>query len=439
MFSTPPAARRIRRHGRLAIVGALALTATTAIAGCASNKAAGGSPDGIGGTLRVSAQTGQPYLDVAAKAFEKLHPGVHVQLVESPSNTYQTTVRAQLAANHGPDVMWVWGGSGNAMATQILAKAGLLQDLTDRPWVSKIGETATSLVAYQGKTYALNAYENPTGVLYNTEMLKKLGVSVPTTFSALLTFCGDVSAKGIVPIALGNQTGYLNTETPLELANTLVYSQDPDFAKQVTSGQVTWTSSELWNTALKKSLEQYLQMRDAKCFEPNSTGFSDQAANQLVSSQKALGVNIIAPAIASVVKGNPNLKYDMFAIPATDNPDDTYLTVNTGAAYAVNKASPNLKTAIAFVDFLAADEQLAAASKANFGVPYTPTKSTVVQDEMKGVSDLYFAGKTALWQTNFWPNADVKQAMIAACQNLILGKATAQDVVDAVNKALAGA
>lgn len=437
MFGTPPAARRVRGHGGLAIVGAFALTAATALAGCAASNAAGGS-GGISGTIRVSAQTGQPYLDVAAKAFKKLHPGVNVQLVESPSNTYQTTVRAQLAADHAPDVMFVWGGSGNAMATQTLAKAGLLADLSARPWASKIGETANSLVSYQDKIYALNTYENPTGVLYNTEMLQQLGVSVPKTFSALLTFCQDVAAKGIVPIALGNQTGYLNTEVPLELANTLVYSQDPDFAKKITSGQVTWTDSGLWKTSLAKALQQYLQMRDAKCFEPNSTGFSDQQANQLVSSKKALGVDIIAPAIASVQKGNPNLKYDMFEIPATENPEDTYLTVNTGAAYAVNKASTNLQTAIAFVDFLAEDAQLAGASKANFGLPYSPAKDTVVQDEMKGVAELYSAGKTALWQTNFWPNAEVKQTMIAADQNLVLGKATVQDVVDAVQKALAG-
>lgn len=426
-------------RGRAAVIGTLLLTVATALSACSSGSSgASASQGGITGTIRVSALTGQPYLQDAANAFEKAHPGVHVQLVESPSNTYQTTVRAQLAANHAPDVMFVWGGSGNAMAVQELAKAELLEDLSSHPWVSKIGDTANSLVSNGGKVYALNTYENPTGVFYNKDLMNKLGVSVPKTFSDLLSWCKTVSSKGTIPIALGNQTGYLNIEVPLEIANSLSYSQDPNFGKEVSSGNFNWTNSSLWKDSLTKGLQEYMQMNDAKCFEPNSTGYSDTQANDLVSSGKALGVDIISAAVPTVKKGNPQLKYDMFEIPATDNANDTYLTANTGAAYAVNKASTNLAAANAFIDFMGEDSQLGAASQANFGVPYAPTKDTQVQEDMQGISSLYSAGKTALWQTNFWPNANVKQTMIAQDENLILGKTDIPSVVAAVQKSMNG-
>jgi hypothetical protein len=59
-------------------------------------------------------------------------------------------------------------------------------------------------------------------------------------------------------------------------------------------------------------------------------------------------------------------------------------------------------------------------------------------DGLKGIEPLYKADKTALWATNFWPNAEVKQVMIAQDQNLILGKTNVTDAVNAIQKAFAG-
>ena len=433
MFAT----RRTTPSRRLFQGAAALLTAAgLALAGCSADQSGG---NGVSGAIRVSALTAQPYLQDAVNGFKKHHPGVTVQMVAAPSNTYQTTIRAQLAAKHGPDVMFVWGGSGNSMATKILAKAGELKDLSGRPWVSSIGTVANSLVTYDGKVYALNSYENPTGVVYNTALLRKLGVSVPTTFSGLLGFCRTVHGRGIVPIALGNQTGYLNTEVPLELANTLVYAQDPKFAQHLADGSVKWSTSALWKDSLTKALTEYLQMNSAHCFESDSTGYSDTQANAMVAAGKALGVDVISPAIADLRKDDPSKTYDMFSLPATDNPGDTVLTVNTGAAYGVSATTSNPKTALALVDYMAQPAQLAAASKANYGLPYTPSPSTAVDRTFTSVKQQYLGGKVALWQTNFWPGYQVKQTMIAECQNLILGKQSVSGVVDAVQKSLGNA
>ena len=423
-------------------VGATLLAFAAALSGCtgaiATNSSGSSGSGGITGTIRLASESGQPYIKDAASQFEKLHPGVTVQFVQSPSNTYQTTVRAQLAAGHGPDVMFVWGGSGNSLATKILAKDGIIEDLSSRPWASGLGDAAKNLVSYQGKVYAFTSYQNPTGVVYDKGLLAKLGVSTPTTFSGLLSFCRTVASKGIVPIAMGNQTGYLNTEIPLEIANTLVYSKDPRFAEQISSGAQTWSGSQLWRSALTQAHQQYLQMRDANCFEPNSTGFSDTQAIQLVTSGKALGVDVISPSIDNLKSGNPNLHYDMYEIPATDKPADTFLTTNTGAAWAVAKSSTNKATALAFLDFLAQPDQMDQASKANYGVPYKPAADATVQPEMQGIASLYRANKNALWPTNFWPNPEVKQTMIAEDEDLILGSKNVQQVVDAIQSTLNG-
>ena len=425
----------------LLAAGALAAcsTATPATGGGTASAGASGSGPKVSGPLTVSFLSGQAYITDAMDAFKQQNPGVTFQTTQAVSNTYQPQIRAQLDAKHAPDVMFVWGGSGNAMATKILAQAGDLQSLNSSPWVKSVGSTANSLVTYNNKVYALNSYQNPVGVEYNADLMKKLKVSPPTTFSGMLDFCKKVSSKGIIPIAIGAQTGYLAMQIPLEMANTLVYREDPKFAQHLADGSVKWSTSKLWKTSLTKALNQYLQMQDAKCFPDNATGYSDVAADQLVASGKALGVDMINSNLAQLKMDAPSMNLNMFEPPATDKASDTVLTLNTGSAWAVAQSAANKKAAIAFVNYLGEPSQLAGAAKANFGVPYTPTASTKVPAEAKGVEKLYLGNKTALLETNFWPGYQVKQTMIAECQNLLVGKETVQGAVDAVQKSIGNA
>ncbi|SEP73039.1 ABC transporter substrate-binding protein [Microlunatus flavus] len=435
-----PVQRRHTRRWLAVSCGAAAL----ALAACSTTPPSSGASSGsvaegpkVSGNLTVSYLSGTAYIPGAIQSFTGQNPGLKITTTQAQSNTYQPQIRAQLDAKHGPDVMFVWGGSGNAMATKVLAQADELADLSQSPWVGEIGPTANSLVSDpSGKVFALNSYQNPTGVVYDTEAAAKLGVKPPTTYSGMLDYCKTVSAKGVVPIALGAQTGYLATEVPLELANTLVYSKDPKFAEHLADGSVKWSTSELWKSSLTKALQQYKEMQGAGCFADDVTGYSDTAAIQQVASGKALGVDVISAAIPQIKQYAPNLKMDMWSLPATENPDDTVLTLNTGAAYGVAAASPNKDAATAFLNYMGQPAELAAAAAANYGLPYTPKADTPVPDEVKGVTEKYKAGKTALWQTNFWPGYQVKQTMIAECQNLLVDKQTVQGAVDAVQKSL---
>ncbi len=384
----------------------------------------------------MSAVTGTAFIEDAAKAFEQKYPGTKVTMVEAPSNTFQTTIRAQLAAGHAPDVMFVWSGAANAMSVQPLAKAGYLENLSDHSWVSSVGDTANGLVSYEGNVYALNTYLNPIVIFYNKDLLSSLNASIPKTFTELLSFCDSVNSQGIVPIALGNQTGYINAMPTLQMANSIMYSKNPNTAKDFTSGSYNWTNSQEWKDSLKQGTENYVQMVQHNCFEANSTGVSDSNADQLVAQKKALGTDIISSGFPQLQGDNPDIKFDSFELPATDNPADTWLTSNVGAAYAVNAKSTNLSTANAFVDFLGQSDNLAKAASLNFGLPYQSSPDVKMPDEFAGIADLY-ESQSALYQMNYWPNAQIKTDMIAAWQDLVLGKmdAAAQDA--AISKVMA--
>lgn len=422
------------RIRRLAAVGtALALTAGISACGAVDSPTAGGN-GGTGKELRIAALSDHPYIKDEAKRFQEQNPDLKVSFVQAPSNTYQATIRSQLSAGHGPDVMFVWSGSGNSMATKTLASSDLLANLTKSPWVDQQPPQGLDLVKQDGEVYALNTFQNPTGIVYDTAKMSQLGVKPPSTFSGLLNFCKTVAGKGIVPIAMGNQTGYLNIEIPLELANSLIYSKDPQFGEKAAAGKIDWATDKLWNDSLRTGLTKYMQMNDAKCFQPNTTGFSDQQAIALVASGKALGVDVIASSYPSILSANGDKSYDMFELPATENPDDTWLTTNPGSAFAVNAKSGNLKAAVEFINYLGAPEQVSRDAKAYFGLPYVVDQNAKIPSEFASVESLYKAKKTALWATNYWPNPQVKQTMIAQDQNLILGKASVDDVISAMNK-----
>lgn len=76
-------------------------------------------------------------------------------------------------------------------------------------------------------------------------------------------------------IAVGAQTGYLATGIPLQLANSIAYTKDPDYLTKLGSGEETWTDSKVWKESLTEALEKYMQMQKAGRFQDDLTGYSD--------------------------------------------------------------------------------------------------------------------------------------------------------------------
>lgn len=141
------------------------------------------NPTGANGEVAQAA-----LLKAWTKLFEQASPGSTVNYTYIPFNLMDGKLIAAAAAHTGPDVVLLNGGStaadalGGALAdsTAFFQKSGLLK-----------AYPAGVVHSVGAKAYSIQPYVNLLGMMYNADLLNKLHLSVPKTYSQ---FVGDMKA-----------------------------------------------------------------------------------------------------------------------------------------------------------------------------------------------------------------------------------------------------
>ncbi len=136
--------------GALAVAGVLALS----LAACSNDTGSGGgSADGKTTITWASVSSDKIAVEKVAKDFMAENPDIEVKTIITDVDNYQTTLRTQLSSGTAPDVFFTWAGDGNPMAMKVVQAAGLILDLSDRPWVKEIPDGLKPVTQIDGKTY----------------------------------------------------------------------------------------------------------------------------------------------------------------------------------------------------------------------------------------------------------------------------------------------
>ncbi|MFJ7949149.1 ABC transporter substrate-binding protein [Streptomyces sp. NPDC096354] len=402
-----------------------AVTAAGLLAACSGGtNATGGNSSS---TLIIASQD-QGSVEGVVKAFEKANPGVDVRLTTSSADQYQQQIRTKLASGTGPDVMSVWPGNGNPAATYTLAKPGYLLDLSDRPWAAKLPEAVKKVSQYQGKTYNGVFGLNGIGAVYNQDALHKAGLTAPGTWSELLDFCRDATAKGTPAFALGIQDNWVTQIVLYALVATTVYGPDPDFDKKMQAGQATFAKSP-WTTAMAK----YQQMYKAGCFQKNPLGTSYEASQELAATGKTLGI-IQGNWIIALLKGkNPSGKFTLSTLPATDTPAKFLMPGAAGTGYGVNAKAKNKDLALKFVDFVMSPQGMNLFVKAQGGLPTLSDTGFTPDPSLTELSAFVNDGRTVPFMDQLWPNPKVQQTMLSGLQEIFSAQSTPDKVLQAMD------
>jgi raffinose/stachyose/melibiose transport system substrate-binding protein len=212
---------------------ALAAVAATAIllAGCTpgSGQSSSGSSDkpakittdiaSLGKlTLTVWDQETTPgistSLDDLNKQFEAKYPNVHIDRVVRSGSDLRTTLKLALSSSTPPDVIQANQGFADMAA---YVKAGLLTDLG--PYASRYGWTKRFPSSQRaldsvtpdgselgsGNLYGVSITGEMVGTFYNKDVLERVGLPVPKSMEELEADLPKIKAKGILPIAFGDQ------------------------------------------------------------------------------------------------------------------------------------------------------------------------------------------------------------------------------------------
>ena len=376
------------------------------------------------GTIRLIAQAseqGNPNMQALVDAFMKKYPSIKVVTEFYPIGTaYPQVLRTQLQGGNAPDLFYVTAGSGGQVSVLPFLESGYVADLSSRPWSKTAIPTRSRALYWKGSQLAaVPLGMTPIAAIYNADLLKTLGVSVPTTMPALLKTCAVIKAKGKSMFTLAGANPQNAGLLAAALAENYVLSSDPRWNAKRLAGTVTFAGSAAW----KRTLNALLDMNKAGCFIPGVEGADIPQAAPAMANGDALAFVVPTGAISALKGINPKLNLGAFVLPGP-TAAATAIAVSPTDALAVSKTSKNLPAALAFADFVATGggSELYTKVTGDLSVQQAATGKNL-PPELSGISAALT--KTArvfpLIQIE-WKNAEVYTALGEGIQGLLTGQ-----------------
>ncbi|HEX3347872.1 MAG TPA: extracellular solute-binding protein [Acetobacteraceae bacterium] len=306
--------------------------------------------------------------------FTKQHPDIHVSFEAFPSDNYNTIVSTALAGGKGPDVIHTRAYGG----LEQFAKSGYLVAL-DEKTVPELGNLPPDAIASEtlrsdGKVYSLSFAVQTLGLLINKDVFARAGVTEPATWPAswdeFLAACKQLKDKGVIPIANGTATAWMDEVFTSIFTNPFL---GPQFVADLTSGKTTFEDPR-YTGALAKLLE----LRDY--MPPGFTGIDYPTGQQLFLSGRAAMFVGGSFEIANFRKQNPKINMDFVAPPAPKAGDPRYVSKYYDGGYAVNSKAHDPADAMTLVRWMGT-KQFGDKFSALLG-NISPIKGVVIEDPL---------------------------------------------------------
>ncbi len=377
------------------------------------------------GTLTFMTWDPEAVMQPVVALFEKLHPGVSVEMSYAPPVTqYITTLQERLLAGTAADVFIYT--SENAAA---LNKGNFVVDLTNQPWVRWMATANRQFMAANGRVWGLSPASWAGGIIYNKAILAKAGYSaIPRTWADFLAMCARLKKNGVTP--------YFDAGTPGVALEALVgsyylktYGKNID--PEIFDGKLTFL--EAWEVPLTTYSELYSE----GLVSPAVIGLTGTE----MDSQLAVGQLAMLGSgpwdVAAVQKENPKIQLFMGAVPGPQA-GQSYWCGAPNEGWAINAKAQNRQAALAFLSFLASPQGLKA---------YTTSAGSIstMSDYSNPVNAALPAAATAARQSTYyysgvsWPSVydtQLTTVLVAELQAMFQGKATVKEVLTALDDKL---
>lgn len=326
------------------------------IAGCSTGKESGSAEGKKQVTLTFgSHQSGLPTSGIVqelAKDFES-ETGIKIDFQISPDAQWRDLIKVKLDSGEAPDIICVDTPIGLASS---LHMDQYCPELTDQPWVSRIEKTTLAAVSVKDKVYGITfPGAKMYFYLYNKDIFKKLGLSVPTTYKEFLSICQTLKEAGYTPIYEATTNGW-HQVLPLFETGGLWLNQDPDMYEKLNENKIDLDGIP--------SLLNIIKQLD-ECAKAGYFG-DDYLSNAWENAKEAMATERCVMTVAElgfrgqIEKEYPDFKatekLGAFVMPWGDNQE---IGVNPASnAYFINKDSKYIEEAKQFFDFLARPENL---------------------------------------------------------------------------------
>jgi len=379
-----------------------------------------------------------PYFESVVAAYMAAHPKVTIQIQAESDQGVKDKLRILAASKQLPDIYFSWAGD----FTKKFVRGELAKDLTadvTGAWKDSFTPAALDAYTYDGKLYGVPITLDAKYMAYNTKLFADNGVAVPTNLAELLAACDTFKAKGIEPIAFGNQYGwpaihYLTQLNPYFVpAATLQKDYDP-------------ATGEFTDPGYQKALEAFADV-NTHCLTKGANGISHEAAQaQFLAGKSAMHYLEAVEFFALTEKGGAPAalaaNWDFFQLPAPASPagDAGYLT-GAPDGFLVNPNSQHLDIAIDFLKFLTnADNAAKLVADLGWLSPITgsATAANTFPQNVTVIENINKAKGMAIWLDTV-TQIDVANAYLNGAQAMLDGTKTPAQVMDDVRAAAAKA
>jgi raffinose/stachyose/melibiose transport system substrate-binding protein len=305
-----------------------------------------------------------------------------------------TVLRSRLTKNDIPDIIAI---GGDATYTEF-ESSGVLKDLTGEKCASNITEGYLDMLYainknHEKKVFALPYATNASGVLYNKDLFKKAGVSVPTTWTEFMTVIAKLKSAGIQPFELT----FLDAWTCLPPWNSMAPVLQPaDFSEDRLSGKTTFAATH------SEVLEKYLTILDNSS-DTDFMGTSYNDGNKAFAQGKAAMMINGIWAIPEFIKVNPDCPVDSFAFPSTDDPAKNTVTSGIDVALAVSATTKHPELALELLDFMTQAKQAQQYIDEQFA--FSAVKGAKQTNKtVAGLQEDISAGKVSDFPDHYYPS-----------------------------------
>jgi raffinose/stachyose/melibiose transport system substrate-binding protein len=419
MFSSHsfrPRKRSVRAFGVIAVTATLVL-----VSGCATSGGDSGTT-----TLTFFSWDSKEVMEPLIAEFEDQNPDITVDFSNAPPVAeYISALQTRLLSKTAADVFIM--ASENRTS---LMQGGFVKDLTDKPYMSVINDANKEKYSTDDKVYAMSLSAWGGGVLYNEDLLAKVGMSTPpATWDDYLTLLASLKSSGVTPYYEAAQG--TNLMTLWALLGAKFDGEGGGIDAKIFDGKATftdeWTSSlELWN----EMFEEGLVPRDA-------VGLNDDAVlDEFVNGRVAM-IGTGPWNVASVKAQAPDLKINFMAVP-TPTAGETYLAGSSSPGYAINASTSHEKAADLFLTYLSSDEGVKLYQGETNAITTTSNYSPVLDPALDTVNEGVQAGHNYLPMAS-WPRDQdaLRTEMLAKIQEMVNGSISPAEVTKAMDAKLA--
>ena len=370
-----------------------------------------------------------PYFQQVVAAYEALHPNVKIDLQAIGDQPIKDKLQVLAASKQMPDIYFSWAGD----FTKKFVRGGLAADLSsylqNTDWGNSFVPASLSAFTYDGKTYGIPIDLDAKFFVYNTKIFSDNGISVPSTMSDLLAACDTLKAKGIAPIAFGNQYGwpaihYLTQLNAYEVAPaTLAQDYDP------ATGAFT-------DPGYKAALQALLDL-NTHCLTQKANGLSHESAQATFLAGKSTMMYIESvefPILTAAQKAPATIvnNWDFFKMPpVTGAAGDANVLEGAPDGLLVNPNSQHMDIVIDFLKYFTSVDNAALLTKMNGWL--SPVKGSATADNafpqlIRVLDEINKASGMAIWLDTV-TNINVANAYLNGAQALLDGSKTPDQVM----------